>query len=97
MLYAITYSFNDDLEKHQDFFNELMAMGEIDCPFDGCALLYSVLTAYGIRKRILPFFRNQEHVCISKLYREHAAGKLPDHSKKFIASYIPNDPSRNSA
>ena len=97
MLYAITYSFCDDLERHQDFFEELTDIGEIDCPFDGCILLYSVLTAFGIRKRILRFFNRYDHVCISKLYRDHAAGKLPEHTKKFIAGHIPNDPTKTGA
>ena len=93
VLYLISYKFYGFHEKeYVPFFNALDDMGENIMLYDGAFLLNSVLTAYGVRKQLLPHIMPADKFVVCQMYREHSAGKLEQNHKDFIFRTIDFDP-----
>lgn len=89
MLYLISY---DPERTAASFLQELARLGESLFAYPGAILLYTWLTAYGIRVRLLPYTAKNAGFAVVQMYRGHCAGQLHPPQKAFIKKYIFPDP-----
>ncbi len=89
MLYLVSY---DPGHMPEPFLRELAHLGKNLYAYPGAILLYTWLTAYGIRVRLLPHAAENAGFAVVQMYRGHCAGRLQAPQKEFIKKYIFPDP-----
>lgn len=89
MLYFVSY---DAAHMPESFVETLASLGENLYAYPGAVLLNAELTAYGVRKRLLPFTGANVCFAVVQMYRGHAAGRLLPKQKEFVKKFILPDP-----